>query len=75
MTSKVVLGEDLLNTAYESSMSRTIGKVTQPKGATLRIDGATNMLAKFICNVIVHTSIGFLASIFALTFTKKSPNM
>lgn len=60
VSSKVALDDGLLDTAYEPSMAKTIGMVTQAIGATLGIDGATNVLIKSICSVIVHTPIPFL---------------
>lgn len=51
------IGGPLLDKVYEESMSSTIDYIRESKGATIGIDGATNVMARSICNVILHTPL------------------
>lgn len=59
LPSHEALGGPLLNRSYEDSMNKAIASIKQAKGGTLGIDGATNVMARSICNVIMHTPLPF----------------
>lgn len=53
------IGGELLDRDYERTMERPLHMMKEAGGATIGIDGASNVMSNAICNEIAHTPIPF----------------